>query len=261
LPAKALLGEGQTAKVYLWQEGKVLKVFRPDVSRAEIEAEASATRIAHLLGAGAPAVGNIVEVEGSLGLILERVEGQSMENRAIRTPSEAQEMAILLADIHVHIHSFNAPSEMPSQAKLLHTKVDRSAISPGLRSRISRVVAEPRREASLCHGDLHPANVLLHGTRHTVIDWNDAARGIPALDVARTTVVLLGAAYDGPQSMPNYAEAIDRFHATYINRYFSKAPGTRTQYECLLPVAAAARLSECGEGAKSWLHQLAQQCS
>jgi aminoglycoside phosphotransferase (APT) family kinase protein len=42
----------------------------------------------------------------------------------------------------------------------------------------------------VCHGDLHPFNVLVDGDRLTVLDWSAALLGAPAYDVAFTSVML-----------------------------------------------------------------------
>jgi aminoglycoside phosphotransferase (APT) family kinase protein len=42
----------------------------------------------------------------------------------------------------------------------------------------------------VCHGDLHALNVLAAGDHLTVVDWELATVGDPALDVARTALIL-----------------------------------------------------------------------
>jgi len=260
LPNENPLGEGRTAKVYRWHEGTVLKLFRSSIPRSEIEAEAGATMIAHALGVGAPNVGEIVAIDGSFGLVLERVNGRSMLEQLIRRPADAEGLAMQLADLHARIHSCDAPLQMPSQMDLLLTKVDRADIAPNIRFRIRHALADCGLGHSLCHGDFHPANIMLNGAQHSIIDWNDACRGIPALDVARTTVVLLSAALDSPSLMTDQAQVIEDFHSVYLKRYFRKFPEMQSQYEYLLPIAAAGRLSECGKKASFRLRQIAEQC-
>jgi aminoglycoside phosphotransferase (APT) family kinase protein len=49
----------------------------------------------------------------------------------------------------------------------------------------------PRPDAEVvCHGDLHPFNVLVDGDHLTVLDWSAALLGAPAYDVAFTSVML-----------------------------------------------------------------------
>ena len=42
----------------------------------------------------------------------------------------------------------------------------------------------------LCHGDLHPGNVVLTDDGPMLVDWFDAGRGDPLADVARSTLLI-----------------------------------------------------------------------
>lgn len=255
------LGEGQTAKVYPWHDGTVLKLFRPDIVRADIEAEARSTRIAHALDVGAPRVDGLAEVDGALGLVFERVAGRSMLDLLIADPSSAEPLAMRLAELHRLVHSREAPSHAPRQTTLLRFKIDRAQLPADLRERVLRALADIPPASSLCHGDFHPANVMLDGERHALIDWNDAARGSAALDVARTTVVLLGATFGGPRLIADQARVIERFHAIYLDSCLARSDDMRAVYRRMLPLAAAGRLSECGEAERPWLLSVAAQCA
>ena len=52
----------------------------------------------------------------------------------------------------------------------------------------------------MCHGDLHALNVLVDGDQLTVIDWELAALGDPAFDIARTKLLLHAVPMDIPSA-------------------------------------------------------------
>ncbi len=54
---------------------------------------------------------------------------------------------------------------------------------------ISHLPVSPR--TVLCHGDLHPSNVILTDDGPMIVDWFDACRGEPVAEVARTSLLLL----------------------------------------------------------------------
>ena len=56
----------------------------------------------------------------------------------------------------------------------------------------------------VCHGDLHALNVLDADGRYSVIDWELATIGDPALDVARTSLLL----HAVPMEMPRPVRAV-----------------------------------------------------
>src|ERR1044071_5794670 len=53
----------------------------------------------------------------------------------------------------------------------------------------------------LCHGDMHPSNVILAPDGPMIVDWFDASRGEPVADVARTCL-LLGDGDRTPEHLP-----------------------------------------------------------
>lgn len=111
----------------------------------------------------------------------------------------------------------------------------------------------------ICHGDFHPGNILLTPGRAVVIDWIDVSRGNPLADVARTTIIALGAA--ASSQVPNTAlKVIVRlFHSIYLHRYFQLRPGGEEEYRRWLPVVAAARLSENIPELERWLMHQAEK--
>jgi aminoglycoside phosphotransferase (APT) family kinase protein len=115
---------------------------------------------------------------------------------------------------------------------------------PQRRVLLERLNRLPHGEA-LCHGDLHPLNVILAGDGPVVIDWVDASAGNPLADVARTTVlVTLGELPPGFWARLFVAAFRRRFHAVYLRRYFAGQPEARSEYQLWLPIMSAARLSE-----------------
>ena len=105
----------------------------------------------------------------------------------------------------------------------------------------------------ICHGDLHPGNVLLTTRGESVIDWVDATRGNPLVDVARTTIIFLGAAQSAEIPRPLMKILVALFHATYIRHYFKLCPGGEDEYRRWFPIVAAARLSEGIPELEAWL--------
>lgn len=77
---------------------------------------------------------------------------------------------------------------------------------------------------SVCHGDFHPDNVLLSDDDVTIIDWMDASRGNPLADIARTSIILLGASES--EQIPNLLQKVfvRSFHRIYLHEYFRLRP-------------------------------------
>lgn len=149
-----LIAAGRASEIFDLGDGRVLRRFR---SGGDPEREAFVMRHAHDHGYPVP---RVLEVTPD-ALVLERIEGPTMLEELRRRPWRLGHHASLLAQLHERLHQIGAPSSLP-------------AAGPGDR---------------LLHLDLHPDNVILSPAGPFVIDWTNARRGDPALDVALTWVI------------------------------------------------------------------------
>jgi aminoglycoside phosphotransferase (APT) family kinase protein len=137
------------------------------------------------------------------------------------------------------------------QAPLLSQRTRRAALG---------ILEELPGGECLCHGDFHPGNVMLDGSRELVIDWHDASCGNPAADVARTWLLLRTALWSHRMTRRIVVGLAGRwlFHG-YFNRYQELVPGVREEFHrWRLPVVAA-RLSEGVAGVEGRLVRLADE--
>jgi aminoglycoside phosphotransferase (APT) family kinase protein len=75
----------------------------------------------------------------------------------------------------------------------------------------------------ICHGDLHPFNLLVDGERWTLIDWSTAVVADPHYDLAFTTLMLANPPLGGPAPVRAATRAIggrlaERFMRSYEQR-------------------------------------------
>jgi hypothetical protein len=87
----------------------------------------------------------------------------------------------------------------------------------------------------------------------SAIDWIDASRRSPLADLARSTILVLGAADAGQIQNPLVKASTRIFHAVYIHHYFKLRLGGEREYRHWLPIVAAARLSEGIPELETWL--------
>ena len=150
-----LVAAGRASEIFDLGDGRVLRRFL-----AGGNSEREALVMEHASGNGYP-VPRVLEVKGD-ALVLDRIDGPTMLAELRRRPWTLRRHAALLAELHKRLHEIEAPPGL-------------EAAGPGDR---------------LLHLDLHPDNVILSPTGPFVIDWTNALRGEPALDVAMTWVIL-----------------------------------------------------------------------
>jgi Ser/Thr protein kinase RdoA (MazF antagonist) len=242
-----------TAEVYVWDETRILKLFREGWSAERTRYEAHIARLVHACGLPAPAVGEPVEIDGRHGLLYERVDGPSMMDSISRRLWTFFRYARLWAELHAGMHAARTVPELPSQRADLANRIQTAQmLPPDLQRAALRALDAMPDGDRLCHGDLWPGNVLLSSRGPIVIDWICATRGNPLADVARSSVLVLGALASPLFSWPQRVIA-RRAHAAYLRRYFRLRPEGREECKAWRPIVAAARLSENVPGIQPWL--------
>lgn len=149
-----LIASGRASEIFDLEDGRVLRRFR-----AGGNPQREALVMEHARANGFP-VPRVLEVAAD-ALVLERIHGPTMFADLRRRPWALAARARSLAELHLRLHEIEAPAALP-------------AAGSGDR---------------VLHLDLHPENVILSPHGPVVVDWTNARRGDPALDVALTWVI------------------------------------------------------------------------
>jgi Ser/Thr protein kinase RdoA (MazF antagonist) len=240
----------------------VLKLYRPDVPRADVEREAATARAIARLGLSTPDVVDVITHDGRVGLVINRVVGPTMLAALAAKPGDATELAGRYAWLHAEIHG-HAVAELPDQHEALTGDVARAspdvpaAVCDAAQARLARL---PRGE-TICHGDFHPLNVIVTADRLWIVDWSKATRGHPDADVARTLMLLQLTPL--PRDVaPSVREAVERARATFLASYVTAYAAVRPIVPAdvmawMLPVTVARLAREVSDNERRQLTALA----
>lgn len=157
-----LLASGREADIFEYGPNLVLRRSREG---RNIEAEARTMAYLHEQGYPVPAVAEVSD--DGLSMVMERIDGPTMVDALAKQPWSIGKNGRVLADLHQRLHELDAPDWMRPAPAGAGTKI--------------------------VHLDLHPLNVMLSRRGPVVIDWANASRGDPAIDVA-TAWMLMAAA-------------------------------------------------------------------
>ena len=239
-----LVAKGMTSDLFAWPQNRLLKLLHPRFPRDVAEREFEITRALHTAGLPAPAAYELHEFDNRFGFILERVDGISLLQFVERKPWKLFYAARLLAELHAQVHQHSAPWALPSQRSQLERWLAnaRDFTSAERRAAEASLAQLPDGEI-LCHGDMHPANILLSSRGPVIIDWSTATRGQAAADVARTSVLFESAHL--PPGSPLYmrlllALARRLLHRTYLRRYLALSGASLSEVTKFLPIQRAA---------------------
>lgn len=261
--AGAVVGRGRTAEVVDRGDGTVVKWFDAARPRRYIDDEAARSAAAFAAVGdlvGVPRVHGVVErasgTDRSAGIVFDRADGREMMvvlgSRPWRVAVEAKRLASLQAAILTR-----RSDALPELHDALRERIERAELPDAQRGRLlARLDALPR-STNVCHGDLHPGNVLLGPAGATVIDWANATRGDPAADLAQTWMLLSSAEVPGDTKARALIDGARRLYATlWWRRVLRVAPLAAAQTERWKEVVVAARLGDCPPGEIPTLRRL-----
>lgn len=161
-----------------------------------------------------PAIRLAAGREAGLGgsfLVMDHAQGQpllaSLDGLAAlrQLPSIARSLPVLLGQVTARLHALNPA---PVRAALDQLQASAPADAPALLVLLAAAAAEFRRAdlaaavswlqqhppppgpEVLCHGDVHPFNLLADAQHWTLIDWTTALITDPAYDLAFTLLIL-----------------------------------------------------------------------
>jgi len=251
------IGDGATAEIFAYGENQVLKLFNANQPQEWIGQEEFFARVAFDHGLPVPRVSDLLEVDGRIGILFDRVVGPTAGESMGKNPLRLSRWVKMLAELLASIHSVD----------LSGVKIDNNFLMQ--KFRFERFIGyaefwsdEQKRKViegtnnlpdgnSLCHGDLHPGNIIMSANGPVIIDWPAASRGNPWGDVAMTSALLLNDPY--PESTPVWVRAIHKVVANRLNRVFLKAylairPDTENQLKKWLVCGYAARIGDMFQG-------------
>ncbi|HTE63328.1 MAG TPA: aminoglycoside phosphotransferase family protein [Solirubrobacteraceae bacterium] len=202
-PLGDLVARGSRSSVHAYGRGAVVKVPAPSTPEGWIRFEARYAEAVRAAGAPAPRLLGIERIAGRTASVWERVDGTSMWEHVAERPDRGAELGRLLADVQHALFVLVPPVTLPRQRDRLVSKIRRAAATVDASlARALEVVPPQDGTPCLCHGDLHPSNVLLAREGPVIVDWFDASRGDPVADVARSSLTLLGDGADPPRHLP-----------------------------------------------------------
>jgi aminoglycoside phosphotransferase (APT) family kinase protein len=252
-------GDGFDTDIYLvrfagpelpdaWRAPLVLRVH-PTAARLELaNNEAASQEFCAARGFPAPRVLAVIPPgeAGDLPVqIMERAPGvtmlAAMGRRPWRIPALFDQLGALHASLHaLPTEGWPRPDELdttrPTLAERRLRLVRRTVetrpelLGDALPKALARVDALLPRLGSdrltVCHGDVHPLNVLVDGNTATLIDWTDSCVGDPHGDVARVLGILRFTPIAAPNALARGALARGApWAAARYRRAYTRAAG------------------------------------
>jgi Ser/Thr protein kinase RdoA (MazF antagonist) len=232
------LADGNTAEIFEWDDTRILKLWRVQYTRADVDYEARISRILAGSSLPVPKMYDVIEHDGRGGIVYERIRGVGLLDWIFADLSRFEEGARWLGRLHAMIHNHPTLPDLPLQRERLRHRI---ASAPQLDNHqratmLERLEAMPEGNV-VCHGDFHPQNVIVIAENQAVIiDWVDATSGSDMADIARTLLIT-----DSAEQPP---EILEMFKVAYLGEYARHRPLDEGLVKRWYPIVAAGRLGE-----------------
>lgn len=225
--------------------GTVIKVPEPSTPEQWIIAEAEHAHAVRGSGAPVPRFLGMEQVNGRAASVWERVDGRSLWQEIVDRPEGSAHFGALLADVHEALFTLVPPVTLPSQRDRLTTKIRLAAATLDTGHAEALALLPRSSPGRVCHGDLHPSNIILSEDGPMIVDWFDASRGDPVADVARSCVILLADGAEIPPHLPGAdRDTLERLTAAYLQRMRENREIDQELLATWQAVNAVARLAE-----------------
>jgi aminoglycoside phosphotransferase (APT) family kinase protein len=241
------VAEGREAEMFAWEGGTILRLLRDPDRQAGIQREAAAMTAASDRGVRVPAVHGLTTVEGRPGMIMERIDGPDLLGVIASRPWTVFRAGRICGEVHAQLHGAGVSSRLPPLRATIWGGIESSSRIPEELAQFALGILNELPDGdSLCHGDFHPANILMAGDTPVIIDWTNATRGDPAADVARSLVLLrMGEPPPGSSLFLRLAARVARglLTSAYLRSYRRARPLDMAVVERWVTVRAAERLA------------------
>jgi len=242
------LARGNTSDVWEWTPQTVVKVLLPDIPRHWAALEADITRLVHAAGLPVPATDGVGEVDGRPGVVLERIDGETMWHRMMDSPEEVPALIEVLVDIQRDVQSVSPIVGISDLTTRLRRKIDEAAaVSDEDRHRAHELLTAMPSGSALCHGDMHPANIVMSPRGIVIVDWFDAGIGNAMADYTRSSLLLRPPETPGTKRWHldgAEREVLERMQCSYLSALLKRRLIEPLPFAMWEAVLAVARMSE-----------------
>jgi len=166
---------------------KALKVYAS--SYDYVAEEARVHSLLYNAGLPVPAIYGLRKINGDrTALEMAYIEEQPFMYENMGDDRREQALEVM-AKLQCMVNAVDASSfGLPEFSGQIANEISKTPyLTDEIKNKVFALIARlDLKRTSLCHGDIHPYNVLYDGAKHWVIDWNGASIGEPAADACMT---------------------------------------------------------------------------
>ena len=219
---------------------KLIKLFDSSYSKANILNEALNHARVEETDLNVPKIRSIEVVDGKWAIVLDFIEGETLQSLMKKHPEKQDEYLELFVDLQRTVLSKKVPMLNKLKDKM-NGKISAAALDATTRYELHTRLDSMPKHNNLCHGDFNPSNIIItsDGTPY-IIDWSHATQGNSSADVARSYLLFYLA---GEEELAN----------KYLKLYCKKSDTAIQYVQRWIPIVAASRLVKAPESEVEFL--------
>lgn len=225
----------------IYRDGdKLIKVFDADFSKANILNEALNHARVEETDLNIPKIRSIKVVDGKWAIILDYIDGKTLQSLMDEHPEKEDEYLNLFVDLQIKVLSQKVPMLNKLKDKM-QAKISATGLDATIRYDLHTRLDSMPKHTHLCHGDFDPTNIIItdDGTPY-IIDWAHATQGNSSADVARSYLLFCLAGKN---------QLADK----YLKLYCKKSDTAIQYVQRWIPIVAASHLVKASEEEKEFL--------
>ena len=224
-------------------DNKCIKIFVSGYSKADVLNEAFKQSVAEELGINVPYVYEVICCDDKWALVSEYIKGKTLAHLIEEKPNGKEKYLKTLVKLQHSINSTECLMLETTYEKLFHN-INNAKLGEAAKKRLLGLLSELPCSSKLCHNDLKPSNIIIPDKGAPfVIDWENASRGDPCIDVAGTYLRLL-------MNRDNSGAEL------YLKYYCAKGDMSAEYVKKWLPLAAALLFVKSNASERAFLSEI-----
>ena len=199
-----VIGKGREAEVIYWGNNRVLKLFYKGFSNDIIDYRYKVDTLIGKIFPNCPQAFEKIEENGRIGIVYEYIEGILLTEFMGRKIKSVGKGIRLLAEIHAEIHKCEIKDTTYKRNNFEWAIHQTKLLDDIQKKEIINYIEKLPDGNTLCHGDLHPENIMVSKNKLYVIDWSNTYSGNPNGDVARTFYSIKYGLAPSDEKTPNF---------------------------------------------------------
>ncbi|MDR1215560.1 MAG: phosphotransferase [Treponema sp.] len=220
--------------------GKVIKLFDENFSKADVLNEALNQARVEETGLRIPKLLEVTKVKNKWAIVLEHIEGKTLERLMQENPEKKDEYFDLFVDLQMEVQSKKSPLLNKLRDKMAR-KIAQADLDATTRYDLHTRLDGMPKHSKVCHGDFNPSNIIISADDSPyIIDWAHATQGNAGADAARTYLLFwLNGDISGAEK--------------YLNLFCKKSDTAKQYVQKWMPIVAASQMVKGKKEEKEFL--------